>query len=127
MFVNLLFQQTLSSKNTNTYLLTGVSYGNLINGKEKIFGAKVEGIDSDVYKQKLDLTLWKRNDFALIAGFGIEKNIKNRGFIFSELRYQYGFTNLINIENPAVYYKNRNISLTIGYAYLFGKEAEEDQ
>jgi Outer membrane protein beta-barrel domain len=123
---NCLLKYRLSSKKTRSYLLTGFSHGTLISGKEKTFGAKVEGIDYDVYKRKLDLTFWKRNDFALLAGFGIEKHIKNTGFVFSELRYQHGFTNLLNVENPIVYYKHRNISLTIGYAFLFGNKKFEN-
>jgi opacity protein-like surface antigen len=124
---NTYFKYRLKTGKSSPYFISGVSYGKLLSGTSTMKSKDdflVEGIKQHCIKKKADISPWEKNDFAILAGIGIEKLFKKSGFAFAELRYQYGLTNL-NKANPTfAYYKNRNISMTLGYAFVFGGKEE---
>lgn len=115
-----LLKYRFSSQKIRPYAMLGTSVGYLTGGKTKLLNIKVEGIDQTTFEQDLPLDDYNRTDFALLGGGGVEITAGKRGFLFAEARYQHGLTDILKAEPVAL--RNRNLSFTAGYAFLFGVE-----
>lgn len=113
-----LLKYRFSSQKIRPYAMLGTSIGYLTGGKTKLLNFKVDGIDQTTLEQDLPIGQYNRTDFALLGGGGVEITAGKRGFLFAEARYQHGLTDILKAEPVAL--RNRSLSFTAGYAFLFG-------
>jgi hypothetical protein len=110
----------LRSGKIRPYVLAAFSSGLLLSGKDKwlFIGSNLPFEDVE---QKISFNDYNRRNTFLSGGFGLERDLKN-GHLFAECRYQHGLQDVVKPNTASSYF--RNVSISIGYAHIFGKKKE---
>jgi hypothetical protein len=82
--------------------------------------ATVDGIGRSIDCDQEDIGLATKSvDIGLVFGLGADVALGTGAFVF-DLLYNFGLSNINDAAGSDESLKNKNIQLTIGYAYLFG-------
>jgi hypothetical protein len=108
---------------TRPYILAAASSGFVLSSKKEMFD--VWSSDSfDPTITTLSTSEYSRRNTFLSGGFGVERGFKKGGLLFAECRYQHGLIDVTKPNTTAAHF--RSASLTVGYAYQFGKKKMTD-
>lgn len=114
----LLFKYSVGTEKAKFYAIAGPSFAYAADGFVRPVVRAL--IDFNLPKQDLDLSddIYRRWDIAATGGLGGECKAGN-GKIFADLRYTYGFANVLNNPIIDVRVKNQGTSFAVGYAFNF--------
>jgi len=103
---------------TKFYGIAGPALGYGLSGK---IDPKVTLlIDFNLPSQPLNLDsdMYQRLELSGIVGAGVEHNVTS-GKVFADLRYQYGFTNLMEDPIADISIRNTGVQFAVGYSHAF--------
>jgi len=114
----LLMKYSIGSESAKAYVIAGPNVSYAANAQLRPVATLI--IDFNLPRVDIDLSndIYQRWELSGTVGAGGEIKVAN-GKIFSDARYTYGFTNMLN--NPVVdlQIKNQGFNISAGYAYTF--------
>ncbi|MEE9438355.1 MAG: porin family protein [Saprospiraceae bacterium] len=116
--IPILLKATIGTGNVKGYGIIGPSIGHAATANIQ---PKVTLL-IDWYLPKIDIDLnddmYNRREISGIIGGGVEYQM-NKGKLFTDLRYQYGFTNVFNQSTADFSVKMKGVQVSAGYMYRF--------
>ena len=114
----LLLKYSAGTETAKAYVIAGPNVSYATNAQLRPVATLI--IDFNLPRVDIDLSndIYQRWELSGTVGVGGEIKVAN-GKIFSDARYTYGFTNMLN--NPVVelQIKNQGFNISAGYAYTF--------
>jgi hypothetical protein len=101
----------------NTYIFAGPSVGYMVNDEIRPVASFI--FDINLPKLPIPDNLLNKWEVGAVIGAGAQVKVSNHGKIFGDIRYQHGFTNVLNNPIVDIDINNRGIQLAAGYAYIF--------
>ncbi|MBK6565220.1 MAG: PorT family protein [Saprospiraceae bacterium] len=114
----LLFKYSVGTEKAKFYAIAGPSFAYAADGFVRPVVRAL--IDFNLPRQDLNLSndIYRRWDISATGGLGGEWKAGN-GKIFADLRYTYGFANVLDNPIIDVRVKNQGASFAVGYAFNF--------
>ncbi|MBK9254877.1 MAG: PorT family protein [Saprospiraceae bacterium] len=115
----LLLKYRYGNEKAGLYAIAGPGLGYATSGHIQPFATVI--VDIRLPRVELDLSsdTYNRLEFTGHAGIGGELTVGNSGKIFSDVRYSYGFNNVLNDPIVNTKFKNQGLNISVGYAYKF--------
>lgn len=114
----LLLKYSYGTETAKVYALAGPSIGYATSAELRPVATLLLDFNLPVIPINLDNDIYNKTEISGVLGIGGEIKAGN-GKLFTDVRYNLGFTNMLNNPIVDIRIKNQGVNLSAGYAFMF--------